>query len=208
MNVAICQPPKPEKPIKRQPVDNEFLPVALEILEMPPSPTRTASFWFICILCLATIARSYFGTFGIVSTTQGKTQPTGRVKIIQALELGKTRKVPVANGSNVRAGDVLVELDAMELKSDKDAAASSLESYQGEIVRRDAVLAEVAAWQKDGIWNCNRLIPEASLSFAGGTPARIRKREQQIYNADLSQIIRLSKPSRLSGSNSKLPSID
>jgi hemolysin D len=61
--------------------------------------------------------------------------------------MGKTRSVPVANGSNVKVGDVLVELDATELKSDEDAAASGLESYQGEIVRRDAVLAEVAAWQ-------------------------------------------------------------
>jgi hypothetical protein len=66
MNVAIRQPPKPEKPIKRQPVDNESLPAALEILETPASPTRTASIWFICILCVAMIFWSYFGTFDIV----------------------------------------------------------------------------------------------------------------------------------------------
>ncbi|MGA1802214.1 HlyD family type I secretion periplasmic adaptor subunit [Rhizobium sp. HT1-10] len=188
MNVAIQKLPKPERPVKRQPVDNEFLPAALEILETPASPTRTAFIWFICILCSATILWSYFGTFDIVSTAQGKIQPTGRVKIIQALEMGKTRSVPVTNGSEVKAGDILVELDATELQSDELAASSSLASYRGELVRRNAVLAVAAKWQTDGIWNSDRLIANDPLPFADGTPVTIRNREQLIYAADLSQL--------------------
>jgi hemolysin D len=188
MNIAVRDTPKPRKPRKRQAIDNAFLPAALEILETPASPIRAAVIWFICILSSATLVWGYFGTFDIVSTAQGKIQPTGRVKIIQALEMGKTTAVPVANGSKVKAGDVLVELDATELRSDEDAAAVGLQGYQGEIVRRDAVLAVANAWRGQGIWNGDRTVSEQALPFAEGTPETVRRREQQIYAADLSQL--------------------
>ncbi|MFW8642345.1 hypothetical protein ACOJBO_03620 [Rhizobium beringeri] len=92
-------------------VDNEFLPAALEILETPASPIRTALIWFICLLTASALIWSYIGTFDIVATAQGKIQPTGRVKVIQSIEVGKTIAVPVSNGAKVEAGDILVELD-------------------------------------------------------------------------------------------------
>ncbi|KIU01449.1 hypothetical protein QU38_01570, partial [Staphylococcus aureus] len=56
------------KTIKRQRADNEFLPAALEILETPASPIRTAFIWFICILATCALVWSYLGTFDIVAT--------------------------------------------------------------------------------------------------------------------------------------------
>ena len=74
--------------------DCEFLPAALEILETPASPIRMALIWFICLLAAGTIVWTYFGQFDIVATAQGKIQPTGRVKIVQSLETGKTVTIP------------------------------------------------------------------------------------------------------------------
>ncbi|NTG84520.1 HlyD family type I secretion periplasmic adaptor subunit [Rhizobium rhizogenes] len=190
MNQIVHRQNLPRKPLppKRQRIDNEFLPAALEILETPASPIRTAFIWFICALAFGTLLWSYLGTFDIVSAAQGKIQPAGRVKVVQSLEVGKTKAVPVVNGSRVKAGEVLVELDDTELKADEDGLAINLQAFRGEIVRREAVLATVAEWRKQGIWDSLRQMPDALLTFAEGTPASVRKREQSIYTADLSQL--------------------
>jgi hemolysin D len=169
-------------------MENEFLPAALEILETPASPIRTAFILFIAIVVAATLLWSYLGTFDIVSTAQGKIQPTGRVKVIQSIEVGKTRSIPVINGSRVKAGDVVVQLDDTELNSDEQAMAVNFQAYRGEMVRRKAVLATVEQWQEQGIWTAEKAIPEAPLAFADDTPSSIRDREQSIYKADLSQL--------------------
>ncbi|MGN6448703.1 MAG: HlyD family type I secretion periplasmic adaptor subunit, partial [Brucella intermedia] len=87
---------------RRTHTDNAFLPAALEILETPTSPVRVALIWFISLLACGTLVWTWFGTFDIVATAQGKIQPTGRVKIIQSLEAGRTRSVAVHNGMSVR----------------------------------------------------------------------------------------------------------
>ena len=188
MNQVVKPPRRPSKPQRRTKIENEFLPAALEILETPASPIRTAFIWFIAVVVAATLLWSYLGTFDIVSTAQGKIQPTGRVKVVQSIEVGKTRSVPVTNGSRVKAGDVVVQLDDTELSSDEEAMAVNLQAYRGEMIRRKAVLATVEHWRAEGIWTSEKPIPEALLAFADDTPFSIREREQSIYQADLSQL--------------------
>ncbi|WFU04666.1 HlyD family type I secretion periplasmic adaptor subunit (plasmid) [Rhizobium sp. CB3171] len=187
MNRVIKPPKRPRRP-RRTRIENEFLPAALEILETPASPIRTAFIWFVAAVVSSTLLWSYIGTFDIVSTAQGKLQPTGRVKVIQSLEVGKTRSIPVVNGSKVKAGDVVVYLDDTELKSDEEAISVNLQAYRGEMVRRTAVLATVEHWQEQGIWTSEKQIPDAPLAFASDAPASISEREQSIFRADLSQL--------------------
>ncbi|MBA8879535.1 HlyD family type I secretion periplasmic adaptor subunit [Phyllobacterium myrsinacearum] len=175
------------KKIRRQRADNEFLPAALEILETPASPIRTAFIWFICILATSALLWSYFGTFDIMATAQGKVQPTGRVKVIQSIEVGRTKAVPVTNGMAVKAGDVLVELDDTQIKSEETALAISLQAYRAEVARREAVLGTVADWQKNGLRNAEP-VTDQSVAFADGISAAIRHREQLIYRADTLQL--------------------
>ncbi|MGG6898579.1 HlyD family type I secretion periplasmic adaptor subunit [Rhizobium sp. BR 315] len=188
MNPVIRPPKKPGRPLRRGRIENEFLPAALEILETPASPIRTVFIWFIAIVVASTLLWSYLGTFDIVSTAQGKIQPTGRVKVIQSIEVGKTRSIPVINGSKVKAGDIVVQLDDTELKSDEEAITINLQAYRGEMVRRKAVLATVDLWRQQGIWTSDRTISAAPLAFAEDTPSSIRDREQSIFRADLSQL--------------------
>ncbi|QND55184.1 HlyD family type I secretion periplasmic adaptor subunit (plasmid) [Phyllobacterium sp. 628] len=179
--------PKALRAIKRQRADNQFLPAALEILETPASPIRTAFIWFICILATAALLWSYFGTFDIVATAQGKVQPTGRVKIVQSIEMGRTKTVPVSNGMAVKAGDVLVELDDTEIKSEETALAVSLQAFRAEVARREAVLTTVAEWQEKGLSNAAPA-NDQSVNFRDGISDAIRRREQLIYRADTSQL--------------------
>ncbi|TCR78700.1 HlyD family type I secretion periplasmic adaptor subunit [Rhizobium sp. BK376] len=180
-------PKKPNSP-KRRRIDNEFLPAALEILETPASPVRAAFIWFICVLVAATLAWTYFGTFDIVSTAQGKIQPTGRVKVIQSLETGKTKSIPVVNGTRVKSGDVVVDLDDTELKSDEDAMTVSIQALHGEVARRKAVLKIVQAWMATGIWVPARTMADDVIDFPSNVPDNVRERERMIFNADLSQL--------------------
>ena len=91
--------------------DREFLAPALEILETPPSPVHVAFLWIICAFVVAALGWAYLGRVDIVAAAQGKFQPTGRVKVVEPLETGRVEDIRVANGSLVKAGDVLVELD-------------------------------------------------------------------------------------------------
>ncbi len=188
MSTTIQRPLPPSlKTPKRQRDDNEFLPAALEILETPASPIRTAFIWFICILAASALLWSYFGTFDIVATAQGKVQPTGRVKVIQSIEMGRTRSVPVSNGMNVKTGDTLVELDDTEIGAEERGLVASLAAYRAEVSRREAVLSTVAGWQTDGIW-ISGSVTEEPIAFADDVSDAIRRREQLIYRADVAQL--------------------
>ncbi|MFS8144315.1 HlyD family type I secretion periplasmic adaptor subunit [Rhizobium sp. BR 249] len=187
MNQTVQPPPLPPKPRKRLPVDNEFLPAALEILETPASPIRTALIWFICLFTAGALIWSYVGRFDIVATAQGKIQPTGRVKVIQSIEVGRTVAVPVSNGVTVEAGDILVELDPTEARAEVDALTASLAALRGEVTRRGAALAQVEAWQRGDLWSGTRRI-EAPPEFEDSIPAEIRTRETLLYNSDLEQL--------------------
>lgn len=190
MNVAVQPPNRPSRPHKPRPrtrVDNAFLPAALEILETPASPIRGALIIFICTLAVAALAWSYLGTFDIVSTAQGKIQPTGRVKVIQSIELGKTVNLALMNGTMVRHGDILVQLDDTEVRSEEQAIATNLHASRAEITRRQAVLVAVDVWQKQGIWDLEAL-PLRLVHFSSDTPNYMRQREQLSYEADLNQL--------------------
>jgi len=103
--------------------DREFLAPALEILETPPSPVHVAFLWTICAFVLAALVWAYLGRVDIVAAAQGKFQPTGRVKVVEPLETGRVEDIRVANGSLVKAGDVLIELDRASAEADVERAA-------------------------------------------------------------------------------------
>ncbi|AGS20616.1 HlyD family type I secretion periplasmic adaptor subunit [Rhizobium etli] len=187
MNQNVQPPRLPPKPQKRSQVDNEFLPAALEILETPASPIRTALIWFICLFTMGALIWSYVGTFDIVATAQGKIQPTGRVKVIQSIEVGKTIAVPVSNGIKVEAGDVLVELDPTEARAEVAALTASVSALRAEVTRRGAALAQVEAWQRTDLWSSTRKI-EIAPEFDASIPADVRRRETLLYNSDLEQL--------------------
>src|SRR5256886_7322731 len=112
---ASARPPStPYSPIRSARMraeDREFLPAALEIYETPPSPIAVSFIWIICALFVAALAWSYFGWMDIHAIASGKTQPSGRSKVVQPLEPGRVAAVLVQNGSRVEAGATLVGVD-------------------------------------------------------------------------------------------------
>lgn len=96
----------------------DFLPAAVEIQEKPPSPVGRAIVWSIVAFFSLAIVWAMLGEIDIVATAQGKIVPSGRVKVIQPLEIGVVRNIHVQEGERVQAGDLLIELDPTATRAD------------------------------------------------------------------------------------------
>jgi hemolysin D len=118
-----------------------FLPAALEIAETPPSPIgRAISITIMLLFCFA-IAWASIGKLDIVATAPGKIVPSGRTKVVQPFETGIVRAIHVQDGSVVKAGDVLIELDPTIDDADRDHLASDLIAAQLDVARLQAAVA-------------------------------------------------------------------
>ena len=159
--------------------DREFLAPALEILETPPSPVHVAFLWTICAFVLAALVWAYLGHVDIVAAAQGKFQPTGRVKVVEPLETGRVEDIRVANGSLVKAGDVLIELDRASAEADVEGARAELSSARAEILRRKAALVAAQAHTFDS---------PPKIDWPDGVAPGLREREEQVLAADLGQL--------------------
>jgi hemolysin D len=158
--------------------DREFLPAALELLETPPSPIVVRFIWSICLLFLAVLVWAWFGRLDIQAIASGKIQPQGQSKVVQPVDLGKVVLILVKNGSQVKKGDVLLELDPTETAADSDAFAHDVESAAAEADRRRAAIETVTS-------NMSTVAP---IRFTRDTSEAVRWREQGALEADLAKL--------------------
>lgn len=126
----------------------DFLPAALEIQERPPSPTGRAILWSIMAFFVIALGWSLIGRIDIVATAQGRIIPSGRVKVIQPLEIGRVRAIHVAEGQAVGQGDVLIELDPTLSAADRDRLMSERGTARLERARLRALVR--ALQRQDG----------------------------------------------------------
>jgi hemolysin D len=132
----------PRAEIRRREAEIAFLPAALEITETPPSPVgRAIAATIVAIFCVALLWAS-LGSVDIVTTSTGKIVPGGRTKLIQPFETGVVRAIHVRDGQNVKAGDVLIELDPTMTSADEERQKSDLAGAELDVARLQAALAE------------------------------------------------------------------
>lgn len=105
----------------------EFLPAALAIQAAPVSPGGRLVAVVLMLGLTIALAWSVFGRIDIIVNCAGKTVPTGYTKTLSSVEIARVSAVRVEEGQRVKAGDVLVELDAR-------AADSELERAEGEYI--------------------------------------------------------------------------
>ena len=96
----------------------EFLPAALELQETPVSPAPRIVMWLLIAFVVIAVIWSIFGRIDVVATAQGKIIPSGGSKIIQPMETATVKAIHVRDGQQVKAGDVLIELDATTAAAD------------------------------------------------------------------------------------------
>jgi len=161
----------------RDPGDRDFLPPALAMIETPPSKNRVVLGYVVSGLIVAAIGWSFFGSVTIFAEAPGVIQPAGSAKVIEPLEEGKVEAIHVSDGSQVKAGDVLVELDATDAIAGQAVIADKIIALRAANTRRRA---EIAAAGTDPI----NVHPPVSWDAA--IPQRIREREESVLRADLS----------------------
>lgn len=122
----------------------DFLPAVLEVLETPPNPLGRAILW--CLLTFVGIAVLWasLGHIDIVATAQGRIIPRGRVKIVQAADIGVVREIRVVDGQQVKAGQPLIVLDPTFTEAEAEQARAS--SFVAQVDRaRAQALVDAAA---------------------------------------------------------------
>lgn len=119
-----------------------FLPAALEIQVTPPSPTGRAITWTILAFFTLAIVWASLSELDIVAVAHGRIIPSGYSKTVQPLEIGTVEAIHISEGQSVRAGDVLIELDATIAQADVDGLAEE----------RGAAARELARFQRLSEW--------------------------------------------------------
>ncbi len=123
----------------------EFLPAALEVESTPPSPVGRAITWAIVAFVTLGVVWASLGELDVVAVARGKLVPTARVKVIQPMELATVKAIHVAEGTQVAAGDPLIELDATLSQADLERARAELLATRLEAVRLRALLSATEA---------------------------------------------------------------
>ncbi|USI72799.1 HlyD family type I secretion periplasmic adaptor subunit [Sphingomonas morindae] len=159
-------------------LDREFLAPAQEILASPASPLGHVVAGAICALFAIALLIAALTHIDIYAVASGRIQPLGRSKVIQPLDTGRVVAVHVANGSAVRRGQLLVELDRTEPSANVVAARDQLAALTAEIARRRIEIAAVAA---------GRPTPIPRLPAAGLDPAH-RADQQAVLAGDLATL--------------------
>lgn len=100
----------------------EFLPAALSLQNMPVSPVGRWVARVMMSMILVLFIWSVFGELDISVNAAGKIIQSERTKTIASVEVSRVSGIFVKEGQTVRAGEVLLELDARSSDSDRDRA--------------------------------------------------------------------------------------
>jgi hemolysin D len=197
---SLTRGPAPRMPPTVTGRDREFLPAAIEILETPPAPLPIALMLAICAFVAAALAWSFIGRLDVHAVAPGKIEAVGRAKVIQPLDTGRIAAIHVENGSHVKAGDLLLELDPSEATADATAQRDALNASLSEAARRRFAIATVRAVLRAPAPSpdndASTLSPlaraaadgEGEIAWDEGLPEAFRLREAAVLNADLTQL--------------------
>ena len=116
----------------------QFLPAAIEVEQTPASPAGRAIIWAIVILFMLAALWAFFGKVDIVAVASGKIIPSEHIKQIQPLEAGKIKQIHVREGQQVKRGDPLITLDAIQTEADEQRLRHELDDRQATAIRLKA----------------------------------------------------------------------
>lgn len=122
-------------------IETEFLPAALEAIETPPSPVGRAIMLVIGGSAAAALAWATISQVDTVAVAEGRLVPSGRLRSVEAGEVGFVRAIQVKEGQYVKAGQVLIALDPTLADADAGAARTELSTASLVRARANALLA-------------------------------------------------------------------
>ncbi len=127
-------------PMIRKSHEAEFLPATLALQDTPVHPAPRLFMWLILSFALLVLLWAIFGRIDVVATATGKVVPDSRSKVIQPIEVSAVSAIHVRDGQAVKAGDVLIELDAAVAQADIDRLTNEGLAADMDVVRYRALL--------------------------------------------------------------------
>ena len=122
-------------------LEAEFMPPALSLQEKPVSPASRLTAKVLMVLLAFVLVWSIFGHIDIIVNATGKVIPSDRTKTIASVDVASVKALHVQEGQAVKAGDVLVELDATAFNADRDKASGDLTVATLQVARSRALIA-------------------------------------------------------------------
>lgn len=113
------------------------------LLDQPPSVLPQRLIVGGAVFCLAFFTWAWFGQIKQVGTARGKLIPEGETYKIQPVELGKIIDVAVKEGQEVKAGQVLVEIDPELANKEVERLEQMLKTYRRELSQKQDLLEKV-----------------------------------------------------------------
>ena len=161
-------------PAMRRPEEADFLPAALALQETPVSPAPRMLMWIVMGGVTLAVLWASFGRIDIVATAHGKIVDSGRSKVVQPVETATVKAIRVTDGQAVRAGDVLIELDATQADADLRRIQADLATARLQAMRGRAFLAAI-----DG--------GKAALGNDPALPRDLVRREQDLLVGQIAE---------------------
>jgi hemolysin D len=131
-------------PLTRSRLEREFLPATLELLDTPPSPAPRVLLWALIAFFVLALTWSIFGHIDVVAIAHGKVIASGQSKVVQPIETATVKRIYVADGQRVKAGDLLVELDATAASAEATQAREGFQDALLAAARTQALLVAIA----------------------------------------------------------------
>ena len=158
-------------PAKREPLERQFLPAALEIIETPAPALAHALTWTIVAIVALTLAWGWFGQVDLVATAPGKIIAADRAKVIQPAETAVVKRLLVRDGQQVKAGEPLMELEAAATATaaETERLRDALNAARLESARYDALAQAAQGTQARATLS----IPPPRVRSEGQAEARI-----------------------------------
>lgn len=128
----------------------QFLPAALALQEKPPHPAPRYIQWAILAFAALALLWACIGEIDVVATATGKVVPSGKTKVIQPSEVAVVKAIHVYDGQQVKAGELLVELDSQITGADVERLRSDLLAARIDSARASALLAAIESGREPG----------------------------------------------------------
>ncbi|MCI0997838.1 HlyD family type I secretion periplasmic adaptor subunit [Pseudomonas sp. ICMP22404] len=134
----------------RLPHEVQFLPAALALQEQPVHPAPRYTLFAIMLFAGLALLWACLGEIDVVATATGKVVASGRSKTIQPSEVAVVKAIHVHDGEQVKAGDVLVDLDASATGADVKRLSNDLLAAEVDSARAGAMLEVIESRKEPG----------------------------------------------------------
>jgi hemolysin D len=119
----------------------DFAPGLLALQESPPARMPRAVLYTVSTLLTLSLVWAAVGHLDIVASADGRLVPESYLKVVQPADAGIVKEILVHEGEQVRAGQVLLRMDAQDAEADTAKLRSEMSLRSLQLRRIDAELS-------------------------------------------------------------------